>query len=87
MQGPYLPYNLSNHAMIHMEYEKIIIIGGWTGSAESAQTNVYDHDNKRVWNNVTDDPWPFIWIAGRFHKKHIFASKKNHHPALQTLPI
>ena len=44
MQGTALPYALHSHAMINMDNENTMIIGGWT-----AQTLVYNHDHE-IWS-------------------------------------
>ena len=48
MQGPVLLYSVVGHAMINMENEKTMVIGGWTGSY-LAQIHTYDHYHK-IWS-------------------------------------
>ena len=49
MQGTELPYALHQHAMINMENENTMVIGGWTESDYSAQTHTYNHYHK-IWS-------------------------------------
>ena len=49
MQGTALPYALYGHAMINMENEKTMVIGGRTASDYLAQTHIYDHYHK-IWS-------------------------------------
>ena len=52
MKGPLLPIGVYGHAMINLGNEKIILIGGLTGSNLSQtlkQTFVYNH-NQGVWS-------------------------------------
>ena len=43
MQGPELPNALMFHAIINIENEKTMIIGGRTGFYTTGQTHVYNH--------------------------------------------
>ena len=48
MQGAALPYAIYNHAMINMDNENIMIIGGNPGIGYcTAQTRIFDH---KIWS-------------------------------------
>ena len=36
----------------------------------------YDHQCHTCFSAGPEIPWPIIWLLGRFHKKHVFFSKK-----------
>ena len=37
----------------------------------------YDHQCHTCFSAGPEIPWPIIWLLGRFHKKHVFFSKRN----------
>ena len=71
MQGPELPIALRLHAMINIEIDKTVVIGGYTGSY-SAQTFIYNH-NHGNWSYG-----PSLFQARFYHAAGIVTDEVTH---------